>query len=219
MRSSSLHFVLRILLLALLYLGVVSHAMAQTGTGSSSSSGGSSGSSSGGSSGGSSSGGSSGGSSSGGGGSSSSSGGGSSSGAGTHSPTSVTSDPDPVSAVQAASQAADAAIGLCEEKTRRCIANALDDYATALRALAPRLPPEFRELPIIVERAATKVRTARTKKEAVAAVTDAIAAVHKSIALLKADDPVALRAETRAGSLVIETLQVADDKLQKAVGL
>jgi hypothetical protein len=217
MRSSSLHFVLRILLLALLYLGVVSHAMAQTGTGSSSSSGGSS---SGGSSGGSSSGGSSGGSSSGGGGSSSSSGGGSSSGgAGTHSPTSVTSDPDPVSAVQAASQAADAAIGLCEEKTRRCIANALDDYATALRALAPRLPPEFRELPIIVERAATKVRTARTKKEAVAAVTDAIAAVHKSIALLKADDPVALRAETRAGSLVIETLQVADDKLQKAVGL
>jgi hypothetical protein len=108
---------------------------------------------------------------------------------------------------------------LCEEKTRRCIANALDDYATALRAIAPRLPPGFRELPIIVERAATKVRTARTKKEAVAAVTEAIQAVHKSIALLKADDPVALKAETRAGSFVIQTLQVADDKLQKAVGL
>ena len=129
------------------------------------------------------------------------------------------SDPDPVSAVQAVSQEADAAIGLCEAKTRRCIANALDDYATALRAIAPRLPPGFRDLPIIVERAATKVRTARTKKEAVAAVTEAIQAVHKSIALLKADDPVALKAETRAGSFVIQTLQVADDKLQKAVGL
>ena len=117
------------------------------------------------------------------------------------------------------SQAADQAINLCDTKTRRCIANALDEYATALRAIAPRLPPAFRELPIIVERAATKVRTATTKKEAVAAVTEAIAAVHKSIALLKADDPVALKAETRASSFVIQTLQVADDKLQKAMGL
>lgn len=204
MRSSSLRFVLRILLLALLYVGVASHATAQpAGAGPGGPGGGGAAAGGGGSAGG-------------GGGSGGGSGGG---GSGTHSFSSFAGDPDPISAVQAASQAAQEAIGLCDAKTLRCIANALDDYATALRALAPRLPPEFRDLPIIVERAATKVRTARTKKEAIAAVTTAIAAVHKSIALLKADDPVALKAETRAGSFVIETLQVADDKLQKAVGL
>jgi chaperonin cofactor prefoldin len=88
-----------------------------------------------------------------------------------------------------------------------------------LRQLAPLSPPELRNLPITVERAATKVRTARTKKEAIAAMTNAIAEVHKTIALLKADDPVYLRSGTRDGELVVETLQVADDKLQKAVGL
>jgi hypothetical protein len=204
MRSSSLRFVLRILAVALLYVGVASYAIAASvgpggGGGAGTGGGGATGH---------------------GGGASAGPGGGNGGGAGGgHSPSSFAVDPDSTSAVQAASQAADETIGLCEEKTRRCIANALDDYATALRAIAPRLPPGFRDLPIIVERAATKVRTARSKKEAIAAVTDAIQAVHKSIALLKADDPVALRAETRASSLVIETLQVADDKLEKAVGL
>jgi len=37
--------------------------------------------------------------------------------------------------------------------------------------------------------------------------------------LLKADDPVARRAGTRDGALVVETLRVADNKLEKAVGL
>jgi hypothetical protein len=37
--------------------------------------------------------------------------------------------------------------------------------------------------------------------------------------LLKAGDPFALRTETRASSFVIQTLQVANDKLEKAVGL
>jgi hypothetical protein len=198
MRSPSLRFILRIGLLALLYVSGASHAMAQPANGV---------------------GGPAGATGHGGGapaGPAGPSGGG---GGGGHSPTSFAGDPDPISAVQAASQATDQAIALCDTRVRRCIADALDEYATALRELAPRLPPEFRDLPVIVERAATKVRTARTKKEAIAAVTNAIAAVHKSIALLKADDPIALRAETRAGSFVIETLQVADDKLEKAVGL
>jgi hypothetical protein len=212
MRSSSLRLVFRMLLLALLYVGVASHAMAQPAGGD-----GAAGAGPGPGAGpGAAAGGGNGGGSTGPGASGPGPGGG---GAGTHSFSSVTGDPDPISAVQAASQAADQAIALCDTRTRRCIADALDDYATALRELAPRLPSEFRDLPIIVERAATKVRTARTKKEAIAAVTNAIAAVHKSIALLKANDPVALRAETRAGSFVIETLQVADDKLEKAVGL
>ena len=208
MRSSSLRFALCISLVTLLYAGVVSHAVADgpAGGGSAAGGGGATGP--------------------GGGGGATGHGGGASAGpagpgggGGTHSFTSFAGAPDPISALEVASQSADQAIGLCDASPRSCIANALDDYATALRALAPRLPPEFRDLPIIVERAATKVRTARTKKEAIAAVTTAIAAVHKSIALLKADDPVALKAETRAGSFVIETLQVADDKLQKAVGL
>jgi hypothetical protein len=44
----------------------------------------------------------------------------------------------------------------------------------------------------------------------------AIAAVHKTIALLRADDPVTLKAETREGGFVVETLQVASIKLEKA---
>jgi type II secretory pathway pseudopilin PulG len=120
----------------------------------------------------------------------------------------------------AASEAVQQAIENCQAThTTRCIAEALDDYATALRALAPHLPPELRGLPVIIERAATKVRTARTKKEAIAAVKNAIAEVHKSIALLKADDPVALKTATREGSFVVQTLQVADAKLEKAIGL
>jgi hypothetical protein len=74
-------------------------------------------------------------------------------------------------------------------------------------------------LPGVVARAATRVRAARTRREAIHAVQIAIAAVHKSIALLKADDPVALRREAREGSFVEETLRVADNKLERAVGL
>jgi hypothetical protein len=127
--------------------------------------------------------------------------------------------PDPVALVQTASQATEQAVDLCDMQAARCIADALDDFATALRDLAPQLPPEFRNLPVIVETAATRVRTARTKKEAIRALTNAIAEVQKSIALLRADDPITLKAETREGTFVVETLQVADDKLEKALGL
>jgi hypothetical protein len=138
---------------------------------------------------------------------------------GTHLPPGLTGDPSPTTSVQSVSQTAEQAVSVCDIHTPRCIADALDDYATALRALGPLLPPEFKDLPVIVERAATKVRTARTKKEAISAVQSAIAEVHKRIALLRADDPVALKVGTRDGSFVIQTLQVADDKLEKAVGL
>ena len=47
----------------------------------------------------------------------------------------------------------------------------------------------------------------------------AIAEVHKTIALIRADDPITLKAQTREGAFVVETLQVANDKLEKAVGL
>jgi hypothetical protein len=148
-------------------------------------------------------------------------GGGGAAGGGTsggHTRSAPPGDPEPTVSIQAASQAAQQAIDVCDIHTPRCIADALDEYAAALRALAPRLPPELRNLPVIVQRAATRVRAAKTKTEAIAAVKDAIVAVHKSIALLKAEDPT-FRAAEREGAFVTQTLQVADAKLEKAMGL
>ena len=107
----------------------------------------------------------------------------------------------------------------CQADTPPCIADALDAYAEALRKLAPYLPPQLRTLPTIVATAAKKVRAARTKAEAVQAVKTAIAEVHKRIALLRADDADTRQIGTREGTLVVETLQVASDKLERAVGL
>jgi hypothetical protein len=121
--------------------------------------------------------------------------------------------------VKALSRGAEAAIDECDYETPECVADVLDRYAAALRQIAPQLPPALRNLPDIVARAATRVRASRTREEAVKALKVAIAEVHKSIALLKADDPAAVPAGTREGSFVVETLQVADNKLEKAVGL
>jgi hypothetical protein len=85
--------------------------------------------------------------------------------------------------------------------------------------LAPNLPPQLRSLPAIVAKAAKKVRAAKSTAEAVRAVKSAIAQVHKTISLLKADDSATRQTVTRDGALVVETLQVASDKLEKAVGL
>jgi hypothetical protein len=122
-------------------------------------------------------------------------------------------------AVKAASDEAQAAILVCPIDTPPCIADALDAYAAALQKLAPYLPPQLRTLPAIVAKAATKVRAAKTKAEAVQAVKSAIAEVHKTIALLEADDSTTRQVGTREGTLVVQTLQVASDKLEKAVGL
>jgi hypothetical protein len=111
------------------------------------------------------------------------------------------------------------AISQCDLDTPDCIADALDNYAAALQELAPQLPPALRSLPMTVARAAARVRRSQTKQEAVRAVKMAIAEIHKTIALLKAEDGSAHKAETRAGVLVAQTLQVADNKLQRAVGL
>jgi len=119
----------------------------------------------------------------------------------------------------ALSRRAEDAISVCRDETRRCVADALDRYAEALRDIAPRLPPDLRSLPTIVANAARRVRAARTAADAVQAVRTAIGQVRKTITLLKADDPVILRAETREGSLVVDTLEAASDKLEKAVGL
>jgi hypothetical protein len=129
--------------------------------------------------------------------------------------------PDGTSAVKSVTRSAERAISTCpdDSNSERCIADALDAYADALRNLSPSLPPDLQELPDIVSRAAREVRQAKTKAQAVKAVKIAIAEVHKTISLLKADDPVVLKVETREGAFVAETLEVADNKLEKAVGL
>ena len=77
----------------------------------------------------------------------------------------------------------------------------------------------MRTLPTIVSNAARKVRAAKTKAEAIRAVKTAIAEVHKTISLLRADDAVMRQVGTRTGALVVQTLEVANAKLEKAVGL
>lgn len=121
--------------------------------------------------------------------------------------------------VKAASDSAQAAIAVCGVETPSCVADALEAYADALEKLAPRLPPRLRTLPAIIRKAAHNVRIAKTPAAAVRAVKLAIAEVHKTISLLRADDSVTRQVGTREGTLVVETLQVASDKLEKAVGL
>ena len=121
--------------------------------------------------------------------------------------------------VKPITRATETAISLCDENNPRCVADALDAYAEALRILSPPLPPELQGLPDVVSRAARRVRAARTKAEAIRAVKAAIGEVHKTIALLKADDPLILKETTREGSFIAETLEVANDKLEKASSL
>ena len=122
-------------------------------------------------------------------------------------------------AVASLSAGAQQSIEACQADTPPCIADQLDAYAEALRKLAPYLPPQLRTLPTIVANAAKKVRAAKPKAEAVQAVKTAIVEVHKRIALLRADDADTRQGGTREGTLVAETLQVASDKLERAVGL
>ena len=125
-------------------------------------------------------------------------------------------DPGPIKTI---TRTAESTISMCPQDNPICIADALEAYAEALRRLSPPLGPDVQRLPDIVLRAAHQIRTAKTRAQAVRAVKIAIAEVHKTIELIKADDPVVLRAETREGAFVAETLQVADSKLEKAVGL
>jgi hypothetical protein len=121
-------------------------------------------------------------------------------------------------AIKAISRASEHIIERCCN-TQECIADALDNYAAALAQLAPQLPPQLQNLPNIVATAAARVRVARTRTQAIHALSVAISAVHKTIALLRADDSFALKAGTRAGGFVGETLQVATLKLENAAGL
>jgi hypothetical protein len=131
----------------------------------------------------------------------------------------ATADEEVGRLVEGISAQAESTLNACWLDTPDCVADALDRYAAALQQIAPRLPPALRSLPGIVATAARKARAARSPQEAVLILRHAIAQVHKSIALLRADEPMVPEAATRAGGLVVATLQVAQDRLERAVGL
>jgi hypothetical protein len=110
---------------------------------------------------------------------------------------------------------------LDEASTKRlhCVGDVLSTYADKLEEVAPILPQRMRSLPVLLKATAKKVRSAKTKAEAVAALAAATGEVRKTIALLKADDPAVRSIGVRESGQIAQTLNVAEEKLEKAVGL
>jgi hypothetical protein len=123
---------------------------------------------------------------------------------------------DPLAALQAMSQAMSSFCERCNNPTQDSIADALERFAAELAVLAPRLPPQLRNLPTIVGDAARKVRAAHSIAEAVGAVRTAIAQVNKDISLLRAENPDAAPASIQVSRTVSATLQAAEFRLLRA---
>ncbi len=128
-------------------------------------------------------------------------------------------DADAADALKALSRATQAYIAQCHCATQTCIADALDQYAAALAAIAPRLPPALRDAPNIVARAARRVRVARTTAQATQILDQAIADVTKRISYIRASDAETQGGEARGGAFVVDTLNAAALSLEKAGGL
>ena len=126
---------------------------------------------------------------------------------------------DPLAALEAMSRAMTAFCERCNDPTQSNIADALERFAQELAVLAPRLPPQLRNLPTIVHEAAEKVRSARTVAEAVGALATAINQVNHDIALLRVSDPDAAAANAGLGRLVNATLQASEQRLIRVSGL
>ena len=120
---------------------------------------------------------------------------------------------DPEAALRALSKAMTSYCERCSDPTLESLSAALEKYAAALRLVAPRLPPQLRNLPDIVEQAARKVRSARSISEAVGALSTAIQAVNKDIALLRAENPDTAPAKSHVGVEVGATLEQVKIKL------
>jgi hypothetical protein len=106
-----------------------------------------------------------------------------------------------------------------DAKRLSCVGDVLTVYADKLETIATILPERLRSIPAVLRATAKKVRAAKTKSEAASAIATATAAVHKVIALLKADDPMLRSTATRESGQITQTLALADEKLEKAVGL
>ena len=123
---------------------------------------------------------------------------------------------DPIDGVAEISRQTQQYIERCGCATQACIADALDRYADALAKATPRLPPVLRNLPRIVHQAAHRARVAPTVRAAARVLEAAVATVHKTIALMRAADPDAVKVATRGGDLVADTLKTAASALERA---
>jgi hypothetical protein len=81
------------------------------------------------------------------------------------------------------------------------------------------LPKELQEAPVVVARAARRVRFAKTKAEAITALNQAAALIHKDIALVSAGDSDMQQLRTRSAAFVVDTLDVASLALEKGGAL
>jgi hypothetical protein len=125
---------------------------------------------------------------------------------------------DAADAVKGLSSATQAYIKQCHCAAQDCVADALDRYAAALAAVAPRLPRQLQDMPDVVARAARRVRFAKSKAEAIKALNQAAALIHKDVTLVRADDADAQR-QTRSADSVVDTLNVASLALEKGGAL
>jgi hypothetical protein len=125
---------------------------------------------------------------------------------------------DAAEAVKGLSRATQAYLKQCHCVTQECVADALDRYAEALAALAPRLPKDLQTMPDVVAQAASRVRAARTRAESIAALNHAAALIHKDLMLVSAEDPGAQR-QTRSAAFVVDTLNVASLSLERGGAL
>jgi hypothetical protein len=115
----------------------------------------------------------------------------------------------------------------CDERDpmqifHRCIATAMAIFANDLEKPEVALPEPTQPVPEIIRTAARRVLEAPDRETARAAVAEAVVEVKKTIELIKADEPVFATLadmQTRQGNIVVEGLEVAEAKLERAVGL
>jgi len=105
----------------------------------------------------------------------------------------------------------------CPDAT--CVADALDNYAAALEAIGPRLPPAVADLPAIVRRAAGKVRAARSISQARAAIGEAERTIQAKLQLLEVADPDTRSDSFRSARFTGDMLSVASVSLVRVAGL
>jgi hypothetical protein len=104
----------------------------------------------------------------------------------------------------------------------RCIATAMAIFANDLEKPEVALPESTQPAPEIIRTAARRVLNAPDRETARAAVAEAVVEVKKTIALIKAEEPVFATLadmQTRQGNIIAEGLEVAEAKLERAVGL
>jgi hypothetical protein len=103
-----------------------------------------------------------------------------------------------------------------------CIATAMTIFADDLEKPEVALPEPTQPAPQIIRTAARKVRDAPDRETARAAVAEAVVEVRETIELIRADEPVFATLadmQTRQGDIIVAGLEVAEAKLERAVGL